>query len=84
MSRRGTPADAGRAWWSVLIVVIAAVAVAVAGVAYTGYAQRRADQRWCDLLATLDQPAEPPTTQRGREIQREVHDLLRDLDCGSR
>lgn len=79
-----TQTGAFRAWWSLLMVLVVAVAIAVAGVVYTGHAQRQADRRWCALLATLDQPGAPPTTDRGREIQRQVHDLHDDLGCEDR
>lgn len=66
------------------MVLLAAVLLAGAGIAYTGYVQRQSDQRWCDLLATLDQPGRPPTTERGQEIQREIHDLRTELGCEER
>lgn len=87
-----TPTGAVRAWWSVLMVVVSAVGIAAGGVAYTNRVQRQADerqqearrvadQRWCDLLATLDQPSPAPTTERGQELQRQVRQLRVDLGC---
>ena len=87
-----TPTGAFRAWWSLLMVLVAAVLVAGSGVFYTNHVQRQeqqrqeqtrreADRRWCALMASLDQPQEPATTERGRVIQKQIHQLRRDLGC---
>lgn len=76
-----TPTGALRAWWSLFIVLVTAVLIAVAGIMYTTHVQRQSDRRWCDLLATLDQPGEPAATERGRQIQQELRQLRRDLGC---
>jgi hypothetical protein len=82
MSHMLTPTGAFRAWWSVLMVLAAAIAVGTACVVYTQHMQHQADRRWCDLLSTLDQPQAPPTTDRGLVIQRKLHHLRGDLGCG--
>lgn len=69
-------------WWSVFLALLTTVAVSVAGVLYTTYAQHQADLRWCELLATLDQPQQPPTTERGRLVQEQIHRLREQLGCG--
>lgn len=79
-----TETGAFRAWWSLVVVVASALMVAGACIVYTGHAQRQADRRWCELLITLDQPAQPPTTDRGREIQRQLHELRGEMGCGER
>lgn len=87
-----TTTGALRARWAVLMVLVSALLVAGACVLYTGHVQRQADQRqdherreddrrWCALLAKLDQPGQPATTERGRAIQRDIHQLRRDLGC---
>lgn len=45
--------------------------------------QHRNDLRWCQLLASLDQPA-PASTERGRLIQAQIHQLRTDLGCVKR
>lgn len=83
MTRRDlvlTSTGAFRAWWSIVMVLLVAVLIAIGGVLYTGHAQRRSDQRWCDLLRSLDQPGQT-TTVRGREIQRQIHELRQKLRC---
>lgn len=80
-----TSTGALRAWWAVLMVLIAAIAVAGIGIVYTNRVQHESDQRWCALLATIDQPqpgAPPPNTERGRQIQQQIHALRRELGCG--
>jgi hypothetical protein len=77
--------------WTVLITVaLSMMALAVAGVLYTGYvdgqrevAERESDRRWCALLNTLDQAysAVPPSTELGRRVAEEIRKLRADLDC---
>jgi hypothetical protein len=86
-----TSTGALRARWSVFMVLVGAVLVAGSGYVYTNHVQREtlhrteqiqrdSDRRWCALLAKLDQPA-PATSERGREIQRQIHQLRLDLGC---
>lgn len=77
-----TKTGAIRAWWSLLMVLLMAIAVGVACVGYTQHAQRQSDQRWCDLMTTLDQPQVPATSQRGRAVQQQIHQLRSELGCG--
>lgn len=90
-----TRTGAFRAWWSLVIVTVSALMVAGACVLYTGHVQRQSDlrqdherreddRRWCALLAKLDQPGQPATTERGRAIQRDIHQLRLDLGCEER
>lgn len=81
MPRPFTPTGALRARYSILVVLITAIVISVAGVFYTNYVQRQSDQRWCALLATIDAPEAPPTTERGRRVQAQIHGLVRDFNC---
>jgi hypothetical protein len=76
----------------VLLVGVLFVGAVVLNAAYTSRVQensdrrqaeerRRQDRRWCDLLTSLDQPQTPATTERGRELQRQVHQLRKDMGC---
>lgn len=76
-----TQTGALRAWWSLLVVFATAVLVGAACIAYTQHVQRESDHRWCALLDSLDQPSPPPSTDRGREIQRQISQLRHDLGC---
>lgn len=76
-----TPTGAIRAWWAIAMVLITAVVLVAVNVTYTAHAQRDADRRWCSLLASLDQPDVPATTQRGRQVQQQIHQLRHDLGC---
>ncbi|TYK45142.1 hypothetical protein [Actinomadura decatromicini] len=76
-----TQTGAFRAWWSLVIVLVVAVFIAGSSVFYTNREQRQSDQRWCALLASLDQPQAPATTERGRVIQAQIHELRVDLGC---
>lgn len=71
-----------RTSYALLMVLVAAFLVAAGSWAYTGHAQQESDRRWCNLLATLDNPGTPATTERGLEIQRQIHALRVDLGCG--
>jgi hypothetical protein len=64
------------------MVLVCALLAAGACIVYTNQTQRQSDQRWCSLLATLDEPGAPPDTERGRQIQQQVHELRRSLGCG--
>lgn len=66
----------------VVLVGFLFVGALVASTAYTRHVQRESDQRWCDLLQSLDQPQTPPSTERGARIQQQIHDLRRELRCG--
>lgn len=87
-----------RAWYAIAVAFGACVVIALAGVVYTnhvqGQAQRRAemeraesDRRWCALLSELDSAysAPPgPTTETGRNVAVEVHQLRVGFGCPAR
>lgn len=87
-----TPTGALRARWAVLMVLASAVLIAFANVAYTRHVAEQADhrqaelrheqdRRWCPLLVSLDQPDVPATTDRGRAIQQQIHELRIETGC---
>jgi hypothetical protein len=82
-----------RTWYSLLVILVGAVALGFANAAYTNYVQHQSEQRfrraveisqqrWCDLLNSLDHPEVPSTTERGKQIQQQIHDLRLGLGCG--
>jgi hypothetical protein len=84
-----------RAWYAIAVSFVACLVIALAGVAYTNHvqsqAQRRAeaeraesDRRWCSLLSELDHAySSPPgpTTDTGRKVAVEVHQLRVGFGC---
>jgi hypothetical protein len=82
-----------RAWYSVMVILVGAVLLAFVNGAYTNYVQHQSEQRfrravelsqqrWCDLLNSLDHPEVPSTTERGKQIQLQIHELRLGLGCG--
>ena len=82
-----------RPWYSVLVILVVAVVAIFLNGLYTNRVQHQSEQRfrravelsqqrWCDLLNSLDHPETPSTTERGRQIQRQIHDLRLGLGCG--
>lgn len=63
------------------MVLVASVLTGGASITYTAHQQRISDRRWCSLLASIDQPAIPATTERGRVVQQQIHQLRHDLGC---
>jgi hypothetical protein len=74
------------------MVLVSAVLITFANVAYTRYVQQNSDQRqtelrheqdrrWCPLLTSLDQPEVPATTERGRAVQQQIHQLRIETGC---
>lgn len=81
-SRVLTPTGAFRAWWSLLMVLVAAILIALFSIGYTAYQQHKADQRWCPLLSIVDQPNRPPAqTPEAAQGRQELHKLRHDLGC---
>ena len=84
-----------RFWYAIAVAFVAAAVVSVAGVAYTNYVQKQAgqrstaervdsDRRWCALLVDLDaayQTAPGPTTELGRKVAAEIHNLRVSFGC---
>ena len=79
MVSRMSPAT--RWMYALLSVFAVAAAMMFTNLYYTAHEQRKSDQRWCALLASLDQPQVPATTERGRQVQQQIHQLRHDLGC---
>lgn len=73
----------GRWLWAVVVTLVTAVALVGLNITYTSYVQQQSDRKWCALLASLDQPDVPATTERGRQVQQQIHELRRGLGCGA-
>jgi len=81
-----TPTGAMRAWWAIVITIVALVVAVLLSIGYTVDRQRRSDQRWCDLLGALiqPQPTTPPATpqeQRGRLVTEKIRQLYKEFGC---
>lgn len=72
-----------RLWYAVFISFVACIAVAIASVSYSGYVQRRNDQRWCSLFVQLTdaQQAAPPASESGRRFAAELMRLRNEFHC---
>jgi hypothetical protein len=77
-----TPTGALRARWSVLMVLFTAVLISGASILYTGYQQREANRKWCDVMTTLDRQNTPATTPQSVDFRRKIHKLTIGLGCG--
>jgi hypothetical protein len=82
--------------YAVVVAFFACLCIALAGVLYTNHVQKQADRRstaeraesdrrWCALLVELDdayrQPP-GPTTETGRKVAVEIHQLREAFGCG--
>lgn len=78
-------------WYLLVALAGSMLLLSLAGVWYTNWsigqqdkAERANDQRWCQLLTTLDDAyqAAPPQTETGRRLAADIHRLRADLGCG--
>lgn len=73
--------------WSVIASLLAAVAVSVAAIVYTGRTSEEArienDRQWCALLVTLNEAysSQPPQTELGRRVATAIADLTDHFGC---
>lgn len=81
MSGPLTATGALRAWYSIAVVLLASVLVAIGCVLYTGHTQAAADRRWCQMLALQATPSPSPSTPRGVTIQTEARRLAHAFGC---
>jgi len=86
-----------RFWYAIVLAYVAMVGIAAAGVAYTNYVQKQAEQRaelvriesdrrWCALLVDIgnSQRAVPPKTPSGLRFAAEIDRLRREFGCPER
>lgn len=68
--------------WLLVMACVSPLLVAGSGIWYTSYVQHRSDQRWCDLMKTIDRPSLPPPVNKDQQLAREkFHKLRIDLGC---
>lgn len=77
-----TSTGALRARWAMFMVLVAALLVAAACIVYTNRVQRESDQKWCDVMTTLDTQTTPATTPQAMDFRRKIHRLRLGLGCG--
>jgi hypothetical protein len=83
-----------RFWYAIAVAFIAVVGIAGAGVGYTNYVQKQAEQRaelvriesdrrWCSLLVDIgnSQRAVPPKTESGIRFAAEIDKLRHEFGC---
>lgn len=74
-----------RLWYAVTALVLSCLVVAGVSVQYANYVDRKSNQRWCELLATLDDAyrATPPRSPAGKKVASDVVRLRKDFGCGT-
>ena len=75
-----------RRWVALVLAMIPLVAAIAFTVGYVRYSNNQADQRWCSLLSSTDQPLPknlPDTEQvrRQRKVLAQIHELRLSLHC---
>lgn len=68
----------------IALTVLSPILAVVASTRISGGALAESEQRWCQLIATLDDAYRetPPATAAGLNVARGIADLRRDLNCG--
>lgn len=66
-----------------LISLLCAVTVAVAGIIYTGQSNAANNRQWCELLTTLDTAysSTPPQSELGRKVATSITKLKNNFEC---
>lgn len=74
-----------RLWYAVTALVVACFIVAAVSVQYANYVDRKSNQRWCELLSTLDEAyrATPPRTEPGKKVAEDIVRLRQEFGCGT-
>lgn len=68
-------------WWATTFGL--SLLFAVGALSYALHAQAESDRKWCNLIGSLDSAysQQPPQTDLGKRIARDMHDLHRSLGC---
>lgn len=85
-----------RLWYAITALVISCFVIAFVSVQYANWTreqtieemrsqQERSDQRWCELLRTLDDgyKAQPPGSPTGQKIAADIARLRQQFGCGT-
>lgn len=74
-----------RLWYAVIALVVSCLVIAGISVQYSNYVDRKSNQRWCELLATMDDAykANPPRTDAGQRMAAELRRLRVDFGCAN-
>lgn len=67
--------------WALVVLATCMLMVSGAGIVYTNWTQHRSDQRWCRLMAKIDQPPRPEMSAQQKDAVAELHRLHLSLDC---
>lgn len=73
--------------YMLVAVLLSSLVTAVAALALTRHERAESDRRWCSLLSELDaayQTPPGPTTEVGRKVAEEIHQLRVGLGCSAR
>lgn len=72
-----------RLWYAISALVVSCLVVAGVSVQYANYVDRKSNQRWCQLLSTLDDTNtdQPPRGPAGEQFARDISQLRTDFGC---
>jgi hypothetical protein len=72
-----------RVLYALIVVIALQLAVAVNGIWYANKVARDSEEKWCAIITSLDDAyrQQPPSTDTGRRIAAEMHELRASLKC---
>lgn len=70
-------------WYLLVVAFLSSVIMGALAIVHADHVGRRSNQQWCDVVSTLDDAytANPPQTETGQRIAREMRRMRRDFDC---
>lgn len=73
-------------WHTLVAIVVSVLVTAGAALYIADRSARRSEQRWCGLIATLDDAysVSPPTTEIGRKLAQDIGELRQRFGCTPR
>ncbi|MET8265930.1 hypothetical protein ABZU92_18280 [Micromonospora arida] len=72
-----------RAWQTLVVALLFAFLAAAGSILYTNRAARESEQKWCGIVATLDDvySKTPPQTPVGQDMAEQLRQLRDDFGC---
>jgi hypothetical protein len=69
--------------YAAIMVMVLQLAVAINGIWYANKVSRESDAKWCAIITSMDNAytQQPPSTETGRRIAKEMHELRLSLAC---
>lgn len=72
-------------WYSIVVILVTVIAVAVGNILYTNWVDRRSNQLWCEILVGIDDlnTKRPPQSEESKDFANKVHKLVIEFHCRS-